>query len=106
MITLYELHWSHFCEKIRLALNYMGLPWQMVGIDAFKKEQLRQHPLPSHLKKHTVPPFMTRNPVSSSWIPRPSCATSPHNIRMRHNSFLAIKPIATPSMRRSSNSIP
>lgn len=55
MITLYELHWSHFCEKIRLALNYMGLPWQMVGIDAFKKEQLRQHPLPPHLNKHTVP---------------------------------------------------
>jgi glutathione S-transferase len=55
MITLYELHWSHFCEKIRLALNYMGLPWQMVGIDAFKKAQLRQHPLPPHLKGYTVP---------------------------------------------------
>jgi len=55
MITLYELHWSHFCEKIRLALNYMGLPWKMVGIDAFKKHELRQHPLPPHLQKHTVP---------------------------------------------------
>ena len=55
MITLYELHWSHFCEKIRLALNYMGLPWQMVGIDAFKKAQLRLHPLPPHLKGYTVP---------------------------------------------------
>lgn len=55
MITLYELHWSHYCEKIRLALNYLGLPWQMIGIDAFKKEQLRRHPLPPHLKKHTVP---------------------------------------------------
>ena len=55
MITLYELHWSHFCEKIRLALNYMGLPWQMVGIDAFQKKELRQHPLPPHLKVYTVP---------------------------------------------------
>jgi len=61
MITLYELHWSHFCEKIRLALNYMGLPWQMVGIDAFKKEQLRKHPLPPHLKKHTVPAIHDAN---------------------------------------------
>lgn len=55
MITLYELHWSHFCEKIRMALNYMGLPWQMVGIDAFKKVELRRQPLPPHLKGHTVP---------------------------------------------------
>lgn len=55
MITLYELHWSHFCEKIRMALNYMGLPWKMVGIDAFKKQELRQHPLPPHLQKYTVP---------------------------------------------------
>ena len=55
MITLYELHWSHFCEKIRMALNYMGLPWQMMGIDAFKKAQLKQHPLPPHLTRHTVP---------------------------------------------------
>jgi len=55
MITLYELHWSHFCEKIRMALNYMGLPWQMEGIDAFKKIQLRQHPLPPHLTRYTVP---------------------------------------------------
>ena len=55
MITLYELHWSHYCEKIRMALNYMGLPWQMVGIDAFQKHELRRHPLPPHLKGYTVP---------------------------------------------------
>lgn len=55
MITLYELHWSHYCEKIRLALQYMGLEWRMVGIDAFNKNQLREHPLPSHLPSHTVP---------------------------------------------------
>ena len=55
MITLYELHWSHYCEKIRLALNYMGLPWRMVGINAFKKTQLRQYPLPPHHSQYTVP---------------------------------------------------
>jgi glutathione S-transferase len=55
MITLYELHWSHYCEKIRLALNYMGLPWRAVSIDAFSKQELRAHPLPSHLPNHTVP---------------------------------------------------
>ncbi len=61
MITLYELHWSHFCEKIRMSLNYMGLPWQMVGIDAFKKAELRQHPLPPHLKGYTVPAIHDAN---------------------------------------------
>lgn len=55
MITLYELHWSHYCEKVRLALNYMGLPWQMFGIDAFRKTELRQHPRPGHLPVFTVP---------------------------------------------------
>ena len=55
MITLYELHWSHFCEKIRMSLNYMSLPWKIEGIDAFKKVQLRQHPLPPHLTRYTVP---------------------------------------------------
>jgi hypothetical protein len=26
MIILYELAWSHYCEKVRLALDYMQLP--------------------------------------------------------------------------------
>ena len=55
MITLYELQWSHYCEKIRLALNYMGLPWRAVSIDAFSKRELRDHPLPGHLPNYTVP---------------------------------------------------
>jgi len=55
MITLYELHWSHYCEKIRLALNYQKLPWRAVGIDAFTKRELQAHPLPSHLPVYTVP---------------------------------------------------
>jgi hypothetical protein len=31
MITLFELHWSHYCEKIRLTVDYMGLPWARAG---------------------------------------------------------------------------
>jgi glutathione S-transferase len=55
MITLYELHWSHYCEKIRLALDYMQLPWQMVGIHAFSKKEMCMHPLPAQLPNYTVP---------------------------------------------------
>jgi glutathione S-transferase len=55
LITLYELTWSHYCEKVRLALNYMGLPWRAVSIDAFRKRELRGHPLPKQLPEPTVP---------------------------------------------------
>lgn len=55
LITLYELHWSHYCEKVRLALNYMGLPWRAVGISPFSKRELRAHPLPAQLPNYTVP---------------------------------------------------
>jgi glutathione S-transferase len=55
MITLYELHWSHYCEKVRLALRYMRLDWDAVPIDAFRKTELRAHPLPAHLPNPTVP---------------------------------------------------
>ena len=41
MITLYELHWSHYCEKVRLALDYKGLPWRAVEVDAFSRRQMR-----------------------------------------------------------------
>jgi glutathione S-transferase len=55
MITLYELHWSHYCEKIRIALDYMKLEWRMVGIDAFSKKQMHQWPAPEHLGGYRVP---------------------------------------------------
>ncbi len=58
MITLYELHWSHYCEKIRLALDYMQLPWRMVGIHPFSKQEMRMHPLPAHLPNYTVPAIL------------------------------------------------
>jgi glutathione S-transferase len=55
MITLFELHWSHYCEKIRLALNYMQLPWQAVDIHPFSKKEMHQHPLAAQLPSYTVP---------------------------------------------------
>lgn len=40
MITLYQLHWSHFVEKVRWALDYKGLEWSAVDVDAFTKRQM------------------------------------------------------------------
>jgi glutathione S-transferase len=55
MITLYELRWSHYCEKVRLALGYLGVPWRAVSINAFGKKELQAHPRPAHLPNATVP---------------------------------------------------
>jgi glutathione S-transferase len=55
MIILYELSWSHYCEKVRLALEHMRLPWRAVSIDAFSKGPLRARPRPAQLPSHTVP---------------------------------------------------
>lgn len=42
MITLYELHWSHYCEKIRWALDYKKIPWGKINICAFSKKQMKE----------------------------------------------------------------
>lgn len=55
MITLYELHWSHYCEKVRLALNYMQLPWRAVDVDPFTKSAINHMPAAPHLFTHTLP---------------------------------------------------
>jgi len=55
MITLYELSWSHYCEKVRLALDHMQLPWRAISIDAFSKAPLRSLPRPAHLPTFMVP---------------------------------------------------
>lgn len=47
MITLYQLHWSHFVEKVRWALDYKGLEWTAVEVDPFSKRQM--HHLPCKL---------------------------------------------------------
>ncbi len=44
MITLYELRWSHYCEKVRWALRLKGLDWKAVSINAFSKRELAQFP--------------------------------------------------------------
>lgn len=41
MLTLYELHWSHYCEKVRLALTFKGLEWRAVEVNAFARPQIR-----------------------------------------------------------------
>lgn len=40
MITLYELHWSHYCEKVRWALNFKKLSWKKISINAITKKEI------------------------------------------------------------------
>lgn len=44
MITLYELHWSHYCEKIRWALDYKKISWKKININAFSKKEMLKYP--------------------------------------------------------------
>ena len=53
MITLYELYWSHYCEKIRWALDYKKLPWREININAFTKREMKK--FPATQKRHLVP---------------------------------------------------
>lgn len=41
MITLYQLHWSHYVEKVRWALDYKKLEWSAVDVDPFTKRQMQ-----------------------------------------------------------------
>lgn len=41
MITLYQLHWSHYVEKVRWALDFKGLEWSAVDVDPFSKRQMQ-----------------------------------------------------------------
>jgi len=59
MITLYQLHWSHYVEKVRWALDYKGIDWSAVDVDPFTKHQM-QHlqcktTLDSGYQLYTVP---------------------------------------------------
>lgn len=40
MINLYQLHWSHYVEKVRWALDFKGIEWQAIDIDPFSKRQM------------------------------------------------------------------
>jgi hypothetical protein len=35
MIELYKLHWSHYVEKVRWALDFKKLEWRGIDIVAF-----------------------------------------------------------------------
>jgi glutathione S-transferase len=47
MITLYQLHWSHFVEKARWALDHKGVEWSAVNVDPFTKDEMQ------HLQRKT-----------------------------------------------------
>lgn len=42
MIELYKLHWSHYVEKVRWALDFKRLPWRGIDIVAFTKKEMRR----------------------------------------------------------------
>lgn len=41
MIELYKLHWSHYVEKVVLALEFKNIPWRGIDINAFSKKEMR-----------------------------------------------------------------
>src|SRR5882757_7708500 len=59
MFTLYQLHWSHYVEKVRWALDYKGVEWSAVEVDPFTKHQMHhlkcQTALDSGRRAYTVP---------------------------------------------------
>lgn len=42
MIELYKLHWSHYVEKVRWALDFKQLPWRGIDIVAFTKKEMQR----------------------------------------------------------------
>ena len=55
MITLYQMPWSHYCEKIRLALNFLGVPWRIVSVSPLSMKEMQRYGFPEHLPTYTVP---------------------------------------------------
>jgi glutathione S-transferase len=59
MILLYQLHWSHYVEKVRWALDFKGLAWRAIDVDPFSKREMRHLRCKTHLdnggKEYTVP---------------------------------------------------
>jgi len=46
VIELYKLHWSHYVEKVRWALDFKKLPWRGIDIVAFTKKEMRRFDCP------------------------------------------------------------
>lgn len=42
MIELYKLHWSHYVEKVRWALDYKRLQWHGIEVVAFTKQEMQR----------------------------------------------------------------
>jgi glutathione S-transferase len=42
MIELYKLHWSHYVEKVRWALDFKQLDWHGIDIVAFTKKEMQR----------------------------------------------------------------
>lgn len=42
MIELYQLSWSHYVEKVILALEFKKIPWRGIDVDAFSKKEMRR----------------------------------------------------------------
>ena len=42
MIELYKLHWSHYVEKVRWALDFKRLDWRGIDIVAFAKQEVQR----------------------------------------------------------------
>jgi glutathione S-transferase len=42
VIDLYKLHWSHYVEKVRWALDFKKLPWRGIDIVAFTKKEMQR----------------------------------------------------------------
>lgn len=42
MIELYKLHWSHYVEKVRWALDFKRLDWRGIDIVAFTKKEMQR----------------------------------------------------------------
>ena len=42
MIELYKLHWSHYVEKVRWALDFKCVPWRGIDIVAFTKKEMQR----------------------------------------------------------------
>jgi len=59
MITLYQLHWSHYVEKVRWALDFKGVEWTAINVDPFTKREMEhlqcKTTLESGQQLHTFP---------------------------------------------------
>lgn len=42
MIDRYKLSWSHYVEKVILALEFKKIPWRGIDVDAFSKKEMRR----------------------------------------------------------------